>query len=199
VNRNMPTFPSAQPAQISKEPGRLRLIYYSLIAQKKNLSFLLELLKQESMQGISLDIAGPLKDRDYWKECQKIIAALPAHISVKYIGEQEPSNVNALLSKYHLFVLPTLGENFGHAIVESLSSFRPVLISDKTPWKDVGAAGAGYSLPLDPSSWTRALQDARQWDQISFESHASSAMKYFNMKFHPDILRGKYMELFALK
>jgi glycosyltransferase involved in cell wall biosynthesis len=193
---NMPRVPSAQDVSITKDRGSIKLIYYSLIARKKNLSFLLELLKEKSTGVISLDIAGPVKDADYWKDCERIISSLPANVSVKYIGERDPSNVNTLLSKYHLFVLPTLGENFGHAIVESLASFRPVMISDRTPWADVGTSGAGYALPLNREQWAQALSEAVQWDQAAFDRHASAAMKYFTMKFRPDILRDNYLNLF---
>jgi glycosyltransferase involved in cell wall biosynthesis len=193
---NMPRVPSAQDVSITKDRGVIKLIYYSLIARKKNLSFLLELLKEKSTGVISLDIAGPVKDADYWKDCERIISSLPANVSVKYIGERDPSNVNTLLSKYHLFVLPTLGENFGHAIVESLASFRPVMISDRTPWADVGTSGAGYALPLNREQWAKALSEAVQWDQAAFDRHAAAAMKYFTMKFKPDILRDNYLNLF---
>ena len=35
------------------------------------------------------------------------------------------------------FLLPTGGENFGHAIFEALSCGVPALISDRTPWRDL--------------------------------------------------------------
>jgi glycosyltransferase involved in cell wall biosynthesis len=43
-------------------------------------------------------------------------------------------------------VFPTLGENFGHVIAESLSASCPVICSDQTPWNDVLAAGGGTVL-----------------------------------------------------
>jgi glycosyltransferase involved in cell wall biosynthesis len=45
------------------------------------------------------------------------------------------SEVQKILSKYDLFVLPTCSENFGHVIIESLSVGTPVLISNKVLWK----------------------------------------------------------------
>ena len=49
---------------------------------------------------------------------------------------------------YNLMFLPTLVENFGHAIVESLYFETSVLISDLTPWKNLEAFGVGWSIPL---------------------------------------------------
>ena len=33
--------------------------------------------------------------------------------------------------------LPTKGENFGHAISDSIANSTPVFISDKTPWNEI--------------------------------------------------------------
>ena len=45
--------------------------------------------------------------------------------------------------------LPTLGENFGHAIAEALAAGLPPVISDRTPWRDLDRHGAGTVLSLE--------------------------------------------------
>jgi glycosyltransferase involved in cell wall biosynthesis len=45
--------------------------------------------------------------------------------------------VREVFSRYDAFVLPTLGENVGHVIAESLSASCPVICSDETPWTDL--------------------------------------------------------------
>ncbi|QPI75397.1 glycosyltransferase [Sphingobium sp. Cam5-1] len=47
-----------------------------------------------------------------------------------------------------MFFLPTLGENFGHVIIEALGAGTPALISDRTPWRDFDRAGCGWIMPL---------------------------------------------------
>ena len=42
-----------------------------------------------------------------------------------------------LLSRHDLLFLPTAGENFGHVILEAMQAGVPVLISDKTLWKNL--------------------------------------------------------------
>ncbi len=57
-----------------------------------------------------------------------------------------------------LFLLPTAGENFGHAIFEALSSGVPALISDQTPWRGLAEAKAGFDLALaEPDRWVDAI------------------------------------------
>ena len=43
------------------------------------------------------------------------------------------------IARSDVFLLPTGGENFGHAIFEALSCGVPVLISDQTPWRGLEA------------------------------------------------------------
>jgi glycosyltransferase involved in cell wall biosynthesis len=62
------------------------------------------------------------------------------------------------LAGYDLFLLPTRGENFGHAIFDALEVGLPVLISDQTPWRDLERIGAGWSLPLaDPDRFAATI------------------------------------------
>jgi glycosyltransferase involved in cell wall biosynthesis len=57
--------------------------------------------------------------------------------------------VRSVLAEHDLFFLPTLGENYGHAIVEAMSVGTPVLIADTTPWRGLEGDGAGWDIPLD--------------------------------------------------
>jgi glycosyltransferase involved in cell wall biosynthesis len=193
---NLPRPPLEKPAPLLKKPGEVKLIYYSLISRKKNLKFLLDLLKSPALTHVTLHIAGPIKDAAYWDECQAQISKLPDPQSVRYIGEQNPVNIPSLLAQYHLFVLPTEGENFGHSIVEALGCGRPVLISNHTPWKDVGKSGAGFSLALDKDSWVKCIIDILQWDQQKFERTTFAALGYFADKIDMNNLVQRYGELF---
>jgi glycosyltransferase involved in cell wall biosynthesis len=57
--------------------------------------------------------------------------------------------VRGIFSRHDLFLFPTRGENFGHVIFESLAAGTPVLVSDRTPWQDLDAAGVGWVRSLD--------------------------------------------------
>lgn len=54
-----------------------------------------------------------------------------------------------IYKQYDALYLPTTGENFGHAILESFMNSRPVIISDRTPWQNLTAKNIGYDIPLD--------------------------------------------------
>ncbi len=141
---------------IAKSDAPLRIIFLSRISPKKNLEFLLKSLCL-ARERIELAIYGPLEDLGYWKRCQVLMSKLPLNISVEYCGEIDASHVIEIFSGFELFVFPTFGENYGHVVLESLTSGTPVLISDQTPWS-ASPDGAVSILPLaEPLYWAEAL------------------------------------------
>ncbi len=143
---------------IGKVPGQLRILFLSRVSPKKNLPYLLD--RVAAVRGhVELTIAGPIEDPSYWDECKRRIASLPENIRVTYAGHLSHGEIPAVLAAHHVFALPTLGENFGHAIVEALSAGCPVIISDQTPWHQIEELGAGWTIPLDHEhAWESALQ-----------------------------------------
>jgi len=118
----------------------------SLIAEKKNLLLLLQLIKRIDKR-VVLQIYGPVTDGKYWQSCKELICEMPD--KVQYMGEVLPANVQQILSQYHALILLTKGENFGHSIYESLSVGRPVLTSNYTPWMNLEEDKAGFNLDIE--------------------------------------------------
>jgi len=131
-----------------KVRGCLKIIFLSRISRKKNLDGALEMLN--GLKGkIQFNIYGPMEDKTYWAKCQKIISGLPENIKVKYCGSITHDKVGAVMREHDIFFFPTLGENFGHVILEALCAGCPVLISDQTPWRGLEEKGVGWDLPLE--------------------------------------------------
>lgn len=126
----------------------LKLVFLSRISPIKNLKFCLVVLK-EVKSNVIFDIYGPIENKEYWEECCEIINSLPENIKVRYLGSVDQNHVKQVLEHYNVFFLPTLGENFGHAIYEALSAGLLTLISDNTPWVNLSKYQVGYDLPLD--------------------------------------------------
>jgi glycosyltransferase involved in cell wall biosynthesis len=141
-----------------QRPGRLRILFLSRISPIKNLHGALALIDGVAGE-IQLNIYGPVKDAGYWKECRRLIAGLPANIRVEYRGAIPHDQVGRVFGEHDLLFLPSLGENFGHVIIESLQAGCPVLISDRTPWRGLEQEGAGWDLSLDqPRFFQAALE-----------------------------------------
>jgi glycosyltransferase involved in cell wall biosynthesis len=124
-----------------KNLNEINILFLSRISPKKNLLVVLESLKQLKFGTINLTIAGVVDDIKYWDKCLEIIDVLPKNINVKYLGAIDREKVPVELSKSHLFFLPTLNENYGHAIVEAMMHSNIVMLSDQTPWSEVAEYG----------------------------------------------------------
>ena len=128
-------------------PQSRDLVFLSRISRKKNLDYALRVLARCS-EALNFHIYGTIEDDLYWKECQHLVAGLPAHVQVFFHGPLRPAEVSQAMSRHGLFFFPTRGENYGHVIAEALSAGLPVLLSDQTPWNDVASNGAGWAFPL---------------------------------------------------
>lgn len=122
---------------LKKQPGELRLVFVSRIFPKKNIKYALEVLKQIKDGKIIFDIYGPMEDKQYWAECEELIKQMPDNVKVKYCGEAEHKDIPHIFEKYHAFFFPTLGENYGHVIVEAMmNNCLCILSKGVTPWDD---------------------------------------------------------------
>jgi glycosyltransferase involved in cell wall biosynthesis len=183
-----------QPRQ--KTAGSLRMVFLSRIVRNKGLHFVLELLSHVSGD-IELDIYGSIQDGQYWEECKALIAKLPQNVVATHHGVAKFDSVIETLSQYHLFILPTVSENFGHAIVEALISGCPVLISDRTPWQDV--RGAGWVLSLDKlSAWIDSLQKMVDLGEEDFQRMSEAARNY-GQTFRSDRRLASDLKLFLVE
>lgn len=141
----------------TKLPGKLRVVIAARVSPMKNTLAAIRMVRQLSGD-IELDLWGLLEDQDYWEVCKKQIVLSPPGLKINYRGEVEHEKLRALLQDYDVMLLPTLGENFGHSIIEALDAGLPVVISDRTPWRDIQQAGVGIDIPLEEEdAFVRAL------------------------------------------
>lgn len=196
----IPNFPAAPPetlCSIEKKAGRLSMIFIGRIHPIKNLDYLLKVLKGVRSQ-INFTIVGSVEDKAYWETCKQLIEALPENIAVHYAGEIPNHALAAITNQHHIFTLPTRGENFGHAIFESLALGRPVLISDQTPWRNLTNDCAGWDLPLDgPELFRQAIEEAAGFDQEQYNRWSQSTFTFVQNFIAQLTLKKDYLTLFS--
>ena len=137
----------------------LRLVSVGRIAPVKGTVDLVAALVEVTFP-VSLDLVGHVEDAAYAAKIHELLERLPPYVQVVLRGGVPPDQVSELLDRAHLSVLLTHGENFGHAIGESLQRGTPVLISDQTPWSVVAERGAGLVIETDACRDPRAVAAA---------------------------------------
>ena len=150
---------------IAPPPGgsrRLEAIFLSRIVPKKGLLLALQALESTTAE-VSFDIYGAEEDVRYADQCRRAASAVPANVSVRFMGSVLPKDVRSCFNGYDVFIFPTAGENFGHVVAEALSASCPVICSAMTPWTDLLDSGAGRVV--------RSL-NVDEW-RVAIESHAN--------------------------
>lgn len=197
---NIPEIHTSANFNLDKKEKSLSIVFLALISPVKNLKRLIDLLNQiPDYYSIRMDIYGPVKDLSYWDQCVKSIEKSPPHVVIYYKGELEPSDVNQVIKNYHLFSLLTLGENFGHSIFESLNAGTPVIISNKTPWRDLDKYNAGWDMDLnDENKIVSLFLKIADMDQNAYKKLRIGARNHAERYILENDFKKQYENLFEL-
>lgn len=140
---NLPVSPVKYQKR-QKEKNVLHLLSMSRIMVKKNILDTIKAIGLVSEQfTVAMDIYGPIESQEYWDECLKTINEISSDKKIiQYRGALAPDEAKAVYRKYECFAFPTLSENYGHTIAESLLSDCPVLLTrGTTPWDEYAENG----------------------------------------------------------
>jgi glycosyltransferase involved in cell wall biosynthesis len=157
---DMPTSPrTTRSAELVGEHRRT-LLYLGRIHPKKGLDFLLAAWATVAPEfpGWSLRIVGP-GESGHIAELKRQIAAM-ALLRVVLDGPVYGDAKWEVYRSADLFVLPTLNENFGLTVAESLACRRPVIVSKGAPWSGVVDHRCGWWIDTGELALTKALRIA---------------------------------------
>lgn len=193
---SLPDVPHGAASQEQHDSGRLRVVFLSRVTPMKNLDFALRVLARVHVP-LNLDIYGVIDDEPYWRECRRAIDRLPANITVAYHGPIPHEEVAPKLRNHDLFFLPTRGENYGHVIHEALAAGVPVLISDRTPWRDLDEQGVGFVRSLDdPPAFADAIEQFAALDGPARRAMRRRAADYARRRATDDAIVVQNLDLF---
>jgi glycosyltransferase involved in cell wall biosynthesis len=165
---NILSLPS-DPIEAHFNGDYFKMIFVGRIHSVKNLEWFFHVIKKLDFN-YQLTIVGT-GDPTYVQQLKDQSKCL----SVVWKGNMDGDEKYKLLVQSDLLVLPSLTENFGNVIFESLSQGTPVLVSDQVGGKDyVEKNGFGWALPLIEDVWVSALtsikKDSSSRDQIRYRS-----------------------------
>jgi glycosyltransferase involved in cell wall biosynthesis len=161
-----------------KKVGEAKIVFLSRFVQKKNFNWLLDHIRGAGGE-LSIDIYGPIEDADYWDKCQEIIKTFPDNIRIEAKGPVPHEESANTLAKYHFFVLPTLGENFGHIFIEALAAGCPLIISDRSPWRNLEKEGIGWDIPLEePETWLNVINSCLEMNNADYREMSQRARRF---------------------
>ncbi|HMK26070.1 MAG TPA: glycosyltransferase [Chitinophagaceae bacterium] len=205
VAANFPRVLEQQPVA-KKNAGVLKLVSIALVSPMKNILWVLEVLGsgewgvaggEGEERSIEYNIYGPVKDKNYWEQCEELIKNLPGNIRVNYHGDISPAKIPEALAQNHVFILPSKSENFGHAIYEALTVGRPVITSNNTPWNNLKKFRAGINVSTgNIAELQNAIAYFVAMDQLQLKEWSNGAREYAMQAVDLDKTRQQYLEMF---
>ena len=172
------------------------LLYLGRIHQKKGLDILLKAFKKFSFnKKLHLVIAGPYQKKYVHKIIQLIdILELKNHIT--FTGALYGKLKWDAYYASEIFCLPTHQENFGITIVESLSSKRPVITTNKTNiWKHIKNYKAGF---VGNDNIAGSQKNIKKWlslDKKEYDKMCVNSFKCFKQKFSVAAVKKDYTKI----
>ncbi len=118
---------------------------------------------------------------------------------INYKGDIIPEQVQQVFSDYDAFIFLTKGENFGHAIYESLSAGRPVITSYFTPWNELEEKKAGWNVDIsDSRAIDKTLQKIQDMSKVDHQLFCEGAYKLAKGYYETNDFKKEYTELFKV-
>jgi glycosyltransferase involved in cell wall biosynthesis len=195
---NMAALPEKKEPLVRNDTEVFRMISIARISPEKNPLFLVRILGGLSFPVQAVFYGAPGNDTGYVRQFEAALAELPAHINAKWEGFLSPEELPAKMKETDWFVLPTLGENFGHAIFEAMAFGIPVIIGNNTPWKNLKNLNAGFDLPANHSAlWMEILTEAQDIRGEAYTAMSAAAMQVARTEADKDSSYEQYCIMFG--
>lgn len=172
------------------------LLFLGRIAPEKNpvtLLKALKLLKKPCM----ISFCGSGLDKKYFEAFEKEMKTLPPEVQCQYLGDIPHNKIAGVFEKHDFLVLPSLGENFGHAIYESMAYGLPVIIGNNTPWKGIESLKAGIETdPNDTKALAEAIDRFISMNETMYTEWSNAARNYALNYFDNANFEAVYLKVF---
>lgn len=187
VSELSPAQPRTSTAKTALYLGRLHPI--------KGLPTLLRAWADVRPHGWRLVIAGPAES-GHDKHIDALIRRLDISDTVARRGAVYGSAKEALFAAADLLVLPSISENFGMVVVESLMRGVPVLTTRGTPWGLLPTHRCGWWVPPDVDGLRQGLVSATQTPVKELEQMGKRGSYLAREMFCWNVIGAEFEELY---
>lgn len=196
IAEDFPRKVDESPIIKDKEVGKLKVVWISRIAPKKNLNGAIQIL-QKVKGDIEFTIYGPKHVSEYWEECKEELNKLHSNVKWSWKGNIDSESVVENLKEHHVFLFPTLGENYGHVIQEALSAGCPVILSNQTPWISLEKEDVGFICKLeDKEKFIEAINFYLNLNESEFNEISNKALNYVIKSSENKVKNSGYRNIF---
>ena len=136
-------------------------MFVGRIHEKKGVDRLIEALTDSPRfvnSNFTLKIVGD-HNNDYGQSLVDQVNQLGLAKKILFLGKREGVEKFRLFAGAYFSIMPSITENFGMVVVESLSQGTPVIASTGTPWRVLEESQAGLWVDPEPAPLAKAIQE----------------------------------------
>lgn len=191
---NFISLPDKKAVLKTEKAACFKLIFFSRIEEKKGLELLIGALSKVEFP-VKLTIAGSGNDV-YLEKLKTLAFDRQVGDKINWIGFQQENKFD-LLREHDLFILPSYDENFGNAVIESLSVGTAVLISEQVGLADyVSKNSLGWICKTDENEIADAINTILLNEQEVLQNIRSNAPEIIFADFNESKLVKKYVAMY---
>jgi glycosyltransferase involved in cell wall biosynthesis len=169
--------------KVRAETGQKTVLYLGRLHPKKGIDQLIAAWArlEDKHSGWHLEIVGPLSG-SYPEELRRMIAQAGIK-RARLAGPLYGADKTRAYRRSDLFVLPTLNENFGNTIAESLAVGTPVITTKGAPWEGVVAHNCGWWVDHGVTPLAAALDQAMELDSARLAKMGRAGHRWMEKDF----------------
>lgn len=173
-----------------------KIIFIGRICEEKGIPYLLQAISILKKKGIIsyLTIAG---DGPLMQLIKKLAISLDLTQQIFFQGEVPQKHINNLLIENDIFILPSLSEGFGIAVIEAMAAGLPVVVTRCGGPEDFVDDSVGRVVKAgDADALSQALQELIQLTDEELQAMGQAARERIKNNFDIDVIADKYIQLF---
>ena len=158
-------------------PTQKYLLFVGRIHPKKGLDRLMNALAASTLfrdSNYILKVVGDY-DNEHGRELITLSNQLKLNKKIQFLGKKEGVEKFQLFAGAYFTIMPSITENFGMVVVESMSQGTPVIASTGTPWQVLEKEHAGLWVAPQTKALTNSIDKILALNQSDYSDYRKNA------------------------
>jgi glycosyltransferase involved in cell wall biosynthesis len=135
---------------------------------------------------LPLLIAGEAKleeEKVYLRQLKQKVRELKIEDGVRFLGGVYGMDKERLLADSLCNVLPSLSENFGNVVLESLAQGTPVIAAKGTPWESLAEQRVGSWIDANPENLRDEIKSLTEISNANYSELSIRCRRFVERKY----------------
>ncbi|WP_417914350.1 glycosyltransferase family 4 protein [Candidatus Electronema sp. JM] len=173
-----------------------KIVFIGRLCSQKGIPYLIQAVNNLKKRNISIELT-VIGDGPSTIELKQLTVSMGVNQIVQFAGRIENEKIPSILKEHHIFVLPSLFEGFGIAVIEAMAAGLPVVVTQCGGPEDFVDDSVGRVVNAgDADSLAQALQELIQLSDEELHAMGMAAQERVKNNFDINVIADKYIQLF---